>query len=543
MDLPRASGILLHLTSLPGRFGVGDLGPGADWFLDVLAETGQRWWQMLPVGPIGPGNSPYASPSSFAGNVLLISPEGLHADGLLTDSELADCPPLPPDRADYRAAAEVKDRLFRLAFGRFRPGDAYHAFLDRADDWLDDYCRYIALKEAHDGRAWTDWEPAVAAREPGALRRWDAELADEIAYRRFVQYAFDRQWRDFRRRAGEHGVGLIGDLPIFVAHDGADVWAHRDLFRLDADGRATHVSGVPPDYFNEEGQSWGNPLYRWETHQKDDFAWWCRRIAAALGRFDVLRFDHFRGLDACYAIPADAKNAADERCTWDDAPGADLLAAVRKHLNGRLPLIAEDLGVITPEVEALRDGFELPGMRVLQFAFGDDPLAEVYLPHTYIPGCVAYTGTHDNDTTRGWYEAPPGTTTQPPEEVEAERSFVRRYLGPGPADDVPRGLVRLAWGSVADTAIAPLQDLLALGSEARMNTPGTAEGNWSWRFAADALTPEVRAWLAEQTALFGRWNGGRPPSAIDPRYRPPRPEEDESDDTLRTARGTAAAGP
>ena len=297
----------------------------------------------------------------------------------------------------------------------------YDAFLDRADDWLDDYCRYIALKEAHGGRAWTDWEPAVAAREPGhsgaGTRSWPTRspIAASSSTPSTASGAISAAGADDR------GVGLIGDLPIFVAHDGADVWAHRDLFRLGPDGRATHVSGVPPDYFNEDGQSWGNPLYRWETHRKDDFAWWCRRIAAALGRFDVLRFDHFRGLDACYAIPADAENAADKRCTWDDAPGDDLLAAVRKHLNGRLPLIAEDLGVITPEVEALRDGFELPGMRVLQFAFGDDPLAEVYLPHTYIRRCVAYTGTHDNDTTRGWFEAPPGTTTQPPEEVEAER--------------------------------------------------------------------------------------------------------------------------
>ena len=509
MDLPRASGILLHLTSLPGRFGIGDLGHGADWFLGVLAETGQRWWQMLPVGPIGGGNSPYASTSSFAGCPLLIAPDLLAADGLLTQAELDDCPELPIDRVDFEAASEVRERLLRLAFGRFRPGDEFEAFRDRSAYWLDDYCRFIALKRHHGPDPWTEWEPDIVAREPGALRRWDLELADEIAFRHFVQYVFDRQWRDFRSRCAAHGVGLIGDLPIFVAFDGADVWSHRGLFRLDEDGRPTHGAGVPPDYFNEDGQSWGNPLYRWESHRADGFSWWSRRVSEALERFDVLRFDHFRGLEACYAVPSDALNAADKRCRWDETPGAALLDAVRKALGGRLPLIAEDLGVITPGVELLRDDFELPGMRVLQFGFGNDPLADVYLPHCFIRRSVAYTGTHDNDTTLGWYEAPPGATTQTAEELEAERRFIRRYLGADTAD-IPRGFIRLAWASVADTAITPLQDLLGLGSEARMNTPGSAEGNWAWRFRADALTPELRRWLAEITAVFGRWNGAVP---------------------------------
>jgi 4-alpha-glucanotransferase len=529
MELPRASGILLHLTSLPGRFGVGDLGPGADWFLDVLAETGQRWWQMLPVGPIGAGDSPYASPSSFAGSPLLISPELLRADGLLTDEELGASPAFPSDHVDFAAVSEEKARLLRLASSRFRPDAEFQEFRRRADDWLEDYCRYNALKAHFGGRPWVEWDREIADRSPAALGRWDDRLADEIAFGRFEQYVFDRQWRDFRRRCRGRGIGLIGDLPIFVAFDGADVWSHQDLFRLDADGNPTHTAGVPPDYFNELGQDWGNPLYRWGAHMKDDFAWWSRRIAAALGRFDLLRFDHFRGLDACYAIPSDAENAADERCDWEPAPGEALLSAVRSALGGELPLIAEDLGVITPEVEALRDRFGLPGMRVLQFAFGNDPLADVYLPHAYIRRCVAYTGTHDNDTTLGWFTAPSGSTTQPIEELEAERSFIRRYLGPGWADDVPLGFIRLAWGSVADTAIAPLQDLLRLGSEARMNTPGVGEGNWSWRFRVDALTPELRSWLAEQTAVFNRFNGDLP-EAYRTRVGKPDMEEEPGDD-------------
>jgi 4-alpha-glucanotransferase len=483
MDLQRASGILLHLTSLPGRFGIGDLGRGSDWFLDVLADTGQRWWQMLPVGPIGAGNSPYASPSSFAGSPLLIAPEPMVEQGLLTASELDDSPEFPADRVDFAAVAEFKTRLLRLAFSRFQPDDEFLAFRHRAADWLEDYCRYNALKQHFGNRPWNEWDRDLADRVPEALQRIDRELADEIAFGRFEQYLFDLQWRDFRARC----IGLIGDLPIFVAFDGADVWAHRDLFRLDANNNPTHTAGVPPDYFNELGQDWGNPLYRWGAHLKDDFAWWSRRIAAALGRFDLLRFDHFRGLEACYAIPAKAENAADDRCEWEPAPGDELLDAVRRVLGGRLPLIAEDLGVITPEVEALRDRFGLPGMRVLQFAFGNDPLADVYLPHCYIPHCVAYTGTHDNDTTLGWWRTLP----------EHARHEVMRQLGVEDPEAVPDAMMATVLGSRAALAILPMQDVLGLGSEARMNTPGTDNGNWRWRFEWEAIPADLASRLLE----------------------------------------------
>jgi len=518
--IERSSGLLLHLTSLPSPYGIGDLGPGADWFLDLLVETGQRWWQMLPVGPIGPGDSPYASPSSFAGNDLLISPDRLVEAGLLRPEEAEAARSDSTRRVDYAAVRNAKEPLLRAAAERFRPDADFEAFLERSADWLEDYCRFMALRRAFDDQPWTAWNEPLRHRDPEALRRWDEGLKDEIQYRRFVQYEFDRQWNRLKRRAAERGVGLIGDLPIFVSQDGSDVWSHRDLFRLDDQGGPTHEAGVPPDYFNADGQRWGNPLYRWEAHRADNFAWWRRRVAATLKRFDMLRFDHFRGLVASYAIPAEAESGADPSCFWEASPGRELLEAIRTHLDGRLPLIAEDLGVITEEVEALRDDFGLPGMRVLQFAFGDDPLAEFYLPHRYIQNCVAYTGTHDNDTTLGWYTAPAGTTTQPWEEVEAERAFARRYLG-GSNPDIPRGFLRLAWGSVADLAVAPVQDLIGLGSEARMNRPGTLEGNWAWRLGAEDLSPSIRAWFAEQTAIFGRWNGPIP-EALNPRFRPKR---------------------
>ena len=519
MRLPRASGILLHPTSLPGRFGIGDLGPEAVAFLDFLAATGQRWWQMLPVGPVGYGHSPYQSPSSFAGNWMLISPERLAADGWLEPRDWAEYPDLPADRVDFEAVAAAKRDLLCRAFGRFGIGDpGFRSFLHEQAHWLDDYALYMALKDAHGGRGWNDWDPDAAARRPEALARWRERLADDVHYYQFEQYIFDRQWKRLREECRKRDIHMIGDLPIFVSQDSADVWARPDLFQLDEHGRPTVVAGVPPDFFSETGQRWGNPLYRWEAHAAENFAWWVERLRASLARVDRVRLDHFRGFEANWEVPADAPTAATGR--WALGPGAAFLKAVHDALEGLL-LIAEDLGEITFEVEALRDKFELPGMKVLQFAFGNDPLAEVYLPYSYPRHCIAYTGTHDNDTTVGWFRTEVTESTQTPEEIAAERAFVRRFVGTT-GEQIHWDLIRLASGSVADTVIFPLQDVLGLDSSARMNVPGRGEGNWAWRFRAEQLRGEATARLADITAVYSRFNGEVPVPLRSPR----RPKAD-----------------
>jgi 4-alpha-glucanotransferase len=515
MRLPRASGILLHPTSFPGPFGIGDLGPQAHAFLDLLSEAGQRWWQMLPLGPVGAGNSPYQSYSSYAGNPLLISPEGLVDDGWLTPDDWEDYPRLPADRVDFDSVAAAKERLLRLAFARFRPDHLdFRSFCDDQAHWLDDYTLYMALKEVNRGASWTTWDPAVVAREPDALARCRADLADSRRYYEFVQFAFSRQWASLREACHRRNVRLIGDLPIFVALDSADVWARPDLFQLDPQGHPLCVAGVPPDYFSETGQLWGNPLYRWEAHAAEKFAWWIARLRATTGRVDLVRLDHFRGFEAYWEVPADAPTAATGR--WALGPGTSFLDALRDGLGG-LPLIAEDLGEITTEVEALRDRFELPGMRVLQFAFGGDPGSEFHLPHRYVNHCIAYTGTHDNDTAVGWFRAEQAGVgpdhdhdhEHDRERHRFERAFALRYLGTD-GEAFHRDLIRVALRSVADTVIIPFQDVLGLDSDARMNTPGTARGNWTWRYRGDQVTRDLVASLADMTAVYGRWNGDLP---------------------------------
>jgi 4-alpha-glucanotransferase len=509
----------LHPTSLPGRFGIGDLGPTAEAFLEFLVQTGQRWWQILPVGPTGYGNSPYQSHSSYAGNWLLISPERLQADGLLTAEDLAGYPELPEDRADFDAVAAAKAELFQLAYGRFGAGSsAFVAFTRAQGHWLDDYALYMALKAEHGGLPWNDWEPELAHREPRAMAEWRERLADRVRYVQFIQFQFDRQWARFRELCRGRGIGLIGDLPIFVSQDSSDVWARPELFELDERGRPTVVAGVPPDFFSETGQLWGNPLYRWPAHAAEHFAWWTARLRATTDRVDLVRLDHFRGFEAYWEVPADAPTAASGR--WALGPGAAFLQALQESLGG-LPLIAEDLGKITFEVEALRDLFHLPGMKILQFAFGNDPMAENYLPFSYPHHCIVYTGTHDNDTTVGWFTSTDVASTQTPEEVAEERSFALSYVGTD-GRAIHWDLIRLALSSVADTAIVPLQDILGLDSTARMNTPGVGEGNWHWRYREEQLGEAERARLRELTAIYGRWNG-ETPSGV----RPPRPERSE----------------
>jgi 4-alpha-glucanotransferase len=533
MRLPRASGILLHPTSLPSRFGIGDLGPAAFEFVDLLTETGQRWWQILPLGPTGYGNSPYQSYSSHAGNPLLISPERLREDGLLSAADWADYPMFPEDRVDFDAVIAAKDRLFRRAFANFQPEPpGFREFQKANSGWLTDYARFMAFKEAHGGQAWYDWEPELATSEPKVLQEQAVKLARVVRYYEFLQYAFDRQWRSLRSACVERSLGLIGDLPIFVAQDSADVWARPDLFWLDENGRPSVVAGVPPDYFSATGQLWGNPLYRWDAHVGEKFAWWIARIRAQTERVDLVRLDHFRGFAAYWEIPAGSATA--EHGRWASAPGPAFLEAVRDRFDG-LPLVAEDLGEITPDVVGLRDLFDLPGMRVIQFGLGGEPGTDFHLPYRFINRCIAYTGTHDNDTTVGWFAERPRGTTGERALQKAKREFALRLLGSS-GDEVHWDVIRAALASVADTVVVPLQDVLGLGSAARMNVPGQAEGNWSWRFRPGQVRPQARARLAEMTAVYGRWNGPVPAA-----YGPPAPVQKPKVITADLPRPTSTA--
>lgn len=491
---PRTAGVLLHPTSLPGPFGVGDLGPAARAWVDLLARSGQTWWQVLPLNPPGAGDSPYSAFSAFAGNPLLVSPDDLMADGLLRGDELAAAH-LPAGPVNYPLAAAAKDRLLGLAWERFRDGAApelrieYTKFAASAG-WLEDYALFTALKQTLPVGVWTDWPADIVARDPDALSRARAELADPIGRERFAQFVFARQLAALRTYAAARGVQLLGDMPIFISGDSADVWANPHLFDLDADRRPRFVAGVPPDYFSATGQRWGNPQYNWDAMRADGYSWWAARLRAALGQVDAVRLDHFRGFEAFWEIPAQCPTAIEGR--WVKGPGAELLTAVRDALGG-LPLVAEDLGVITPEVDELREQFALPGMRIIQFAFGGAVEAR-FLPHAFDRSVVAYTGTHDNDTTRGWYAGL----------VPAEITALERYTPEAKADPV-WALIRLALASVAETAIVPLQDVLDLGTEARMNTPGTVgPWNWSWRVTAAQLDPAAFDRLAALTATYGR---------------------------------------
>lgn len=504
----RASGILLHPTSLPGPYGSGDLGRSARRFIDFLDEAGQTFWQMLPIGPVGYGNSPYSAESAFAGSPLLIDPEGLVADGWLAPSALAE---LELDRAgsaervDYGAATALRARLLRAAFDVFRrarPPAAYEAFCHAQADWLDELALFRALKRAAGGAAWVSWEPPLRDRQPSALARARAALAPDLAYERFVQFAFATQWTAMKDYARSRGVRLLGDVPIFVAHDSADVWQHQELFRLDEHGAPTVVAGVPPDYFSATGQRWGNPVYRWERMRRDDYRFWRRRLRLTLDRFDAVRLDHFIGFVRGWEIPTSEPTAV--RGRYVKGPGARLFRALRAELGGQLPLIAEDLGVVTDEVKGLRDRLGLPGLRILQFAFGTDPCAPDFRPHNYERNTVAYTGTHDNDTTLGWFHERGGAEGGRSEvQTEKERVAALAYMGTS-GREVHWEMIRTVMSSVANVALFPLQDVLGLGTEARMNRPGTADGNWEWRFSEGALTSTLAARLAELVHIYDR---------------------------------------
>ncbi len=507
----RASGVLLHPTSLPGPHGIGDIGPAACRFADWLAAAGQGLWQVLPLGPTGYGNSPYMCLSAFAGNHLLISLERLLERGLLDADDVEPPPDLPAERVDFERVAPWKESLLRKAFERFGDGtdpgerDAFFAFCEEHAAWLEDYALFMALKAAHDGRLWTDWEPGAARRAADALVGWRERLAGTVAWHKFLQFEFHRQWAALRAYCAGRGIRLIGDTAIYVAHDSAEVWANPELFHLEDDGSPRVVAGVPPDYFSATGQRWGNPIYRWDRMAETDFDWWVRRLRADFEKTDFLRLDHFRGFEAYWEVPAAEPVATHGR--WVEGPGAaffERTGARLAELGVEPRLIVEDLGVITPEVDRLRDRFGFPGMRILQMAFGSDPKASEYLPHNYLRNGVVYTATHDHNTTVGWFTAEPGTqSTQSAAEIESERAAARRYAN-SDGREIHWDFIRLALGSVAAMAIFPLQDVLGLGTEARMNRPGSGAGNWVWRCLPDALGDAPAERLAALTSTYER---------------------------------------
>lgn len=499
----RASGILLHPTSLPGPYGIGDLGKHAYHFVDWLAEAEQGYWQVLPLGPTGYGDSPYQCFSAFAGNPLLIDLENLIQRGYLKWDDLA-VPVFPRSHVDFGRVIIWRQQMLALAFERFRsqsPPDTYQAFVAEETWWLEDYALFMALKNEHGGRPWPRWEAKLRDRQSEALTAATRRLSDEVQFHYFQQWLFFEQWQMLKDYAHEHQIQIIGDIPIYVAMDSADAWSHRELFRFDELGKPIVVAGVPPDYFSPTGQLWGNPIYNWEKMAEQGFSWWIDRFRSNFRIYDLVRVDHFRGFYNYWQVPGDAKTAV--KGEWVDGPREALFDAVIAAL-GDLPLIAEDLGAPDLGVYALRDHYNFPGMKVLQFAWSSDG-ADPFLPHNYIKNCVVYTGTHDNDTTRGWY----ATAT------EAERDYFRRYCRVD-GHDVAWDMIRLAMMSCAYLAVVPLQDCLNLGSEARMNIPAVASGNWSWRFTSDQLGRGIQVGLAELCDLYGR-------TSIPPEQRPHSP--------------------
>lgn len=490
----RLSGILVHPTSLPGKFGIGDLGPEAYRFVDFLQESGQHLWQTLPLGPTGGHNSPYQCFSSFAGQPLLISPELLKDEGLLTDADLSNVPHFSDEEVDFAAVGEYKKELFKKAFARFKelpednPLKSELALFCKSAHWLDDYAMFMAIKKSK-GAHWLEWEKKYRKPTKSQKAVIEREFEDEILYEKFLQWTFCRQWSQLKAYANERDILLIGDIPIFVSGDSADVWAEPRLFQVDSDGFPTVVAGVPPDYFSATGQLWGNPLYDWKYHKKTNYEWWMERFKTQFLLSDIVRIDHFRGLESYWEIPADSETALNGK--WVDGPKDEFFEVLIKTFGEEPPIIAEDLGIITDDVRALRDKFGLPGMKILQFAFEDED--SNYLPYNQPYNCVCYTGTHDNDTTTGWYATA----------SEKARDKVRRYMNTD-ASQVSWDFIRTCFGSPARFAIIPVQDLFCQGSDCRMNTPGKADGNWAYRMKKELLTSDVAKRLYDVTKLYGR---------------------------------------
>ncbi len=497
MNLDRSAGILLHPTSLPGRFGIGDLGKEAYNFIDFLDSAGQKIWQVLPLGPTGYGDSPYQCFSAFAGNPNLISPERLRDNGFLTEDDLNHNFSFEPHCIDFGAVINYKKDLLKKAYANFKTHkhgieELFLEFCESSKEWLDEYSFFMAAKSFHNDQTWIYWDKGLVLREQKAMAEWKEKLADDINYHKFVQFIFFRQWKELKNYANAKGLKIVGDMPIFIAYDSADLWANKKLFTVDNEGHLKTVAGVPPDYFSSTGQLWGNPLYRWDEMEKDDFKWWRQRLANMLELVDFIRIDHFRGFEAYWEIPGDAENAIKGR--WVKAPGEKLFSSIKKHL-GQLPIIAEDLGVITNKVEALRDKFEFPGLKVLQFAFGKE-MEWKFLPHNFVRNCVVYTGTHDNDTTRSYYEQAKHADN---DIFEATQKYLNYY-----GDDIVFELIRTAYASVANVVIVPMQDVLNLGNEARMNFPSTLGGNWSWRFTWNQVPYDLAGRYHDMAITFER---------------------------------------
>jgi 4-alpha-glucanotransferase len=492
----RSCGILLHPTSLPGSGGIGTLGVDARRFIDLLHDMGMSYWQVLPLTPPACGNSPYSAFSAFAGNPLLIDLQRIVSEGDLGNAPSVS--PYPEDHVDFTVVARAKMELLHFAGSAFltrkaTPRTLLFQHFCATTPWLHDFALFMVLKHHFHDKSWNRWPEEASRITPKTYQKYSQEFAHEIAVQKYLQWQFSRQWLELRGYANERGIAVIGDIPIYVAHDSADVWSHRQLFLLGKKGNPTVVAGVPPDYFTTDGQLWGNPHYDWHAMEQNGYQWWTRRFKTTFELFDIVRVDHFRGFEAAWHVPANAKTAREG--IWVKGPGERFFDALYTAL-GTLPIIAEDLGVITPEVEVLRDRYHFPGMKILQFAFGAGP-ANPYLPHNHTKNMVVYTGTHDNDTTKGWYDSISA----------AERSAMHVYLGTS-GDDCVGDLIRAALMSVANTTILPFQDILKLGNEARMNLPGTAFGNWQWRFSWDMLQHDLAASMRNQVERYGRARKG-----------------------------------
>jgi len=507
MIYERCSGILLHIASLPAAHGIGDLGDSAHEFADFLAAAGQKIWQVLPLSPTGYGDSPYQCFSAFAGNPLFIDLLNLQEQGRLESDDLAVAPQLPDDFVDYGRVIAFKKALLRKAAQNFfinaneADSSAFETFCRNSATWLDDYALFMAGKDFHNGSVWTDWDSGLRKRDPDALEHWRQKLLPEMKIHQFAQFEFFRQWAKLKDRCRQSGIRIMGDIPIYVAHDSADVWAHPELFRLNERGSPTVVAGVPPDYFSSTGQLWGNPIYRWDVLERSGYRWWIDRFRRSFELFDLVRLDHFRGFEAYWEVLAGSPTAMEGK--WVKGPGKALFEVLQTELK-ELPVVAENLGVITPEVEVIRREFGFPGMSLLQFAFGTDPQGPSFRPHNYSRELAAYTGGHDNDTTVGWWTSMGiGDSTRTAENIRKEREFTKTYLG-FESEPINWVFIRSVLASVAVIAIVPLQDILGLGSEARMNLPGTVSGNWRWRYRASSLTEEIKTRMKELTVIYDR---------------------------------------